>query len=268
MTAQSTTSEAPLRRRRWSAATFLGFGNALKKEMTEWLRGTKTLIVAGVAIAVSVFATLVPLIEEATSEPGEVLGRLTDPTAAVLLGWGSDVSALIVIVATIGLLTTERDRGTLAWNLANPVSPTSIIAAKFIAAFAVLSVAVVLLPLVVSIGVATFAFGGVPDLRELSVFGLVFLMLPALYVGLTVALGAAARSTAAVAGIALAVMFVPELLGSIFPGIAEVSPTSIGRWAEAVAVGDPASMLIPATWLLSMVLFTIGAKVVFDRQEF
>lgn len=267
MTAQSTASEARVGRR-WSTSTFLGFGNAFKKETTEWLRGTKKLVIAAVAIAVSVFATLVPLIEEATSEPGEVLGRLTDPTAAVLLGWGNDVTALIVIVATIGLLTTERDRGTLAWNLANPVSPTSIIGAKFIAAFAVLSVAVVLLPLLVSIGVATLAYGGVPDLRELSLFGLVYLMLPALYVGLTVALGTAARSTAAVAGVALAVMFVPELLGSIYPSLAQISPTSIGRWAQAVAMGDPGPMLIPATWLVSMVLLTIGAKVVFDHQEF
>ena len=73
-----------------------------------------------------------------------------DPTTNVLLGWTGQTVALIALVATMALVSAERDRGTLAWTLTNPVSPTSIIAAKFVAAFLVFSLAAVLLPMLVS----------------------------------------------------------------------------------------------------------------------
>ena len=119
-----------------------------RKELTEWLRGPKALIIAGVSIAGAVFMTLIPYIARATGE-SEAAGLVLtmDPTTNVLLGWTGLTVALIAIVATMALVSAERDRGTLAWSLTNPVSPTSIIAAKFSAAFLVFSVVAVLLPL-------------------------------------------------------------------------------------------------------------------------
>jgi hypothetical protein len=51
------------------------------------------------------------------------------------------------------------------------------------------------------------------------------------------------------------------------PIFGELSPTSIGAWAMAVAKGQPASSLTFAGWLVSMIVIVVGAKLVFDRQE-
>ncbi len=267
MTASHIAVEATAERRT-PGTTFLGFGTALRKELAEWIRGPKALIVAAVSVAGGVFMTLIPFIAEATHEAEEAGITTMDPTTNVLLGWTGQTVALVTIVATMALVSSERDRGTLAWSLTNPVSPTSIIAAKFTAAFLVFAAAAVVLPLVVSSTLATVVYGGLPDLAVVATFGLLFLTLPAFYIALTIGLGTGIKSTAGVAGVAFAVMFVPQILGGLIPVIAEISPTSIGVWALATATGHPASALTPVGWLVSMAAIVIGAKVVFDRQEF
>jgi ABC-2 type transport system permease protein len=246
---------------------FLGFGTVFRKELTEWLRGPKALIVAGVSIAGAVFMTMIPFIAEATQEAEDAGLKSLDPTANVLLGWTGQTVALIAVVATMALISSERDRGTLAWSLSNPVSPTSVIAAKFVAAMLVFSLAAVVLPLAVSVCLATVVYGGLPNLATVATFGLLFLTLPAFYIALTVGLGTAIKSTAGVAGVAFAVMFVPQVLGGLLPIVGELSPTSIGGWAMAMAKGQPASTLTLVGWLASMTIVVVGAKVVFDRQE-
>jgi hypothetical protein len=94
-----------------------------------------------------------------------------------------------------------------------------------------------------------------------------YLALPAFYIALTVGLGSAIKTTAGVAGVAFAVMFVPQLLGGLAPIVAELSPTSIGTWAVSAAKGEPASMLTPISWAISMIVLLVGAKLVFERQE-
>ena len=69
-------------------------------------------------------------------------------------------------------------------------------------------------------------------------FGALFLALPIFYVALTVALGSFVKSTAGVAGIAFAVMFVPAILGGLVPIVNDISPTQIGLWALATATSQ------------------------------
>jgi ABC-type transport system involved in multi-copper enzyme maturation permease subunit len=245
----------------------LGFGTVLGKELREWIRGPKALIILGVSVVSAVFLTLIPFIA-ATSPGSEAAGLLSrDPTANVLLGWGGQTVALIAVLATMALISSERDRGTLAWSLTNPVSPTSIIAAKSVVAFVVFAATAIVVPLLVQIGLATVVYGAVPDLAVIGTFGALFLAQPAFYIALTVALGTAIKSTVGVAGIAFGVMFIPQAIGGLVPVVAELSPTSIGAWAMQVAKDQPASLLTPIGWIVSMVVLVIGAKVVFDRQE-
>ncbi len=266
MTAQpATLGSATVRSRR--GRPFLGRGTLVRKELTEWVRGPKALIILGVSVLGAVFMTLIPFIAAATGE-AESAGLLThDPTTNVLLGWTGQTVALIAILSTMALLSTERDRGTLAWTLTNPVSPTSVIAAKFGVALVVFAMAAVILPMLVSIGLAAIVYGGLPDLRVVGTFLGLFVALPAFYIALTVALGAGVKSTVGVAGIAFAVMFLPQVLGGLLPIVNELSPTSIGSWALALAKGQPASVLTPIGWAISMVVLLVGAKLVFDRQE-
>jgi ABC-type transport system involved in multi-copper enzyme maturation permease subunit len=248
------------------SGSFLGLGTVIRKESTEWVRGPKALIILGVSVLGAVFMTLIPFIAEATHE-AEAAGILShDPTANVLLGWTGQTVALIAILATMALLSVERDRGTLGWTLTNPVSPTSVIAAKFVVAFLVFVTTAVLLPALVSIGLATLLYG-LPDLRVVGTFFVLFMALPAFYIALTVAIGTGFKSTVGVAGIAFAVLFLPQVIGGLLPIVNELSPTSIGSWAMLVAKGQAASMLTPIGWAISMIVLGAGAKLVFDRQE-
>jgi hypothetical protein len=92
-------------------------------------------------------------------------------------------------------------------------------------------------------------------------------MVPAFYVALTIAFGTAFKSTVGVAGAAFAAFFTPQIVGGLLPIVGELSPTSIGNWALAVAKGQPASTLTLAGWAISMVVLIVGSKLVFDRQE-
>ena len=123
----------------------------------------------------------------------------------------------------MALLSIERDRGTLAWTLTNPVSPTSVIAAKFVVAFIVFMTA----PFCSRCSCRRTGDGrvrgaaGPPRRRH---FLALFAALPAFYIGLTVALGTAVKSTVGVAGIAFAVMFLPQVLGGLLPIVARALP--------------------------------------------
>ena len=46
------------------------------------------------------------------------------------------------------------------------------------------------------------------------------------------------------------------------------SPTAIGTWAMVIATGGSASTLTLVGWIVSMAVLVVGAKLVFDRQEF
>jgi ABC-type transport system involved in multi-copper enzyme maturation permease subunit len=149
--------------------------------------------------------------------------------------------------------------------LTNPVSPTSVIVAKFVAAMVVFSATAIILPLALSIGLATVAYGSLPDLSIVGTFAVLSLTLPAFYIALTVGLGSTIKTTAGVAGVAFAVMFVPQLLGGLAPVVSELSPTRSGpgRWSRQ----GPASMLTPISWAISMVVLLVEAKLVFDGRS-
>ena len=126
-----------------------------------------------------------------------------DPTDNVLLGWAGMTMAVVALLASMSLLSGERDRGTLAWSLTLPVSPTSVLAAKWLAAILALTVVTILAPLGVSVAVATVAYGSLPDLGTVGLFAAVYIAVPAFYVSLTLALSTVVKGTAGIAGIGL-----------------------------------------------------------------
>jgi ABC-2 type transport system permease protein len=267
MTAQSVVVE-PTSAQPSRGGLFLGFGTVFRKEVTEWLRGRRAIVVGIVSILSVAFTTLVPFVVRATGQASSGPPLTMDPTANVLYGWGGQTIQIIALLATMSLLSVERDRGTLAWNLANPLSRTSVITAKFGAALLAVAILAVLLPIGVSVGIASVAYGGLPDLGTIGPFAVLYLTVPAFWIALTVALGTFIKSAAGIAGIGFAVMLLPSLVAGLLPIVNEVSPTSIGAWALATATGHPASALTLAGWLVSMAVLAIGAKLVFDRQEF
>ena len=264
MTAQTVAVASPAATTARRARPFLGFGTVFRKEIEEWVRGRRALIVGFVSVLYAVPSALAPFFVPKT--PGMPL-MSTEPTHNVLLGWNGITIAFIVVLATMTLLSSERDRGTLGWTLTNPVSPSSIIAAKWSAAMVVYGLVGVFLPLASATITATIAYGEVPALGSIALFSALYLMVPAFFIGLTIATATAVRSVPGIAAIGFLVLLVPGALVEFLPIVGEVAPGGIGMWAMATATGQPASTLTLAGWLVGMAILIAGAKVVFDRQE-
>jgi len=245
---------------------FLGFGTFFRKEIADWVRSRRALIVGAFVIASAVFTTLIPVISGMAGDTSD-MGISLDPTHNVLFGWGGQSMAIVILLATMALLSGERDRGTLAWSLTLSLSPTSILAAKWLAAMLVLAVVAMVVPLAISVAVATVAYGSLPALGTVGLFAVLYLAVPAFYVALTLTLGSFVKSTAGIAAIGFIVALLPSMLGSVAPIVGEVSPTAIGTWAMAVATGQPAPTLSLIGFLVSMAGLAVAAKVIFDRQE-
>jgi len=244
---------------------FLGFGTFLRKELTEWARGRGALVIAGISIFGAIFTTVIPFISPQGQGQGLVLSM--DPTTNMLLGWGGMTAAVVALLATMSLISGERDRGTLSWTLSKPISPVSVVAAKWTAAMAVFGLLGVVIPLAVSCVVATVAYGAPPNLQTVALFGVLYLTVPAFYIALTVALGTVVRSTGGVAGIGFAVLLVPNILAGAVPALKDYFPTAIGGWALATATGQEASIATPIAWGVTMLALAIGAAVAFSREE-
>ena len=260
-----------LHRDRPRGAALLGFGTIVRKELQEWVRGRRGLVVALSAMAIGLFTVLIPFIVKATDRMGTAPDFSMDPTANVLIGWGTGTitfQAFLVLLASVSLMTVERDRGTLAWTLTNPVSRTAVLAAKWTAAVLVLGAISIFLPLGLQVVVAFFAYGGLANIPLIVAFGLLYLAVPAFYVALNLASGTVVPSTAGVAGVGFLVMFLPTLLAPVLPSIADFSPTSIHAWAYALVTGGEVAWTLPLVTVVAVVALGIGAKLVFDRQDF
>ena len=250
-------------------AGLLGFATFFQKELLEWLRNRRALIVGGAAITFAVIGALLPIIAAASgtaTEPGApALER--DPTTNVLLAWSGTTVPIVVILSTMMLMTTERERGTLAWSLTKPLSRSSVLLAKWLAATLAYGFVGVVVPLVMQSVAVTLAYGSPPSLGTVASFAGLYLTVPAFYVALTVAFGTLIHSTAGVAGLAFLVALVPGVVASFVPAVAHLSPTGVGEWTLAVVTGRSAPIGVPIAWAASLVVIAAIAMLVFERQD-
>jgi ABC-type transport system involved in multi-copper enzyme maturation permease subunit len=244
-----------------------GFGNLLRKELQDWTRTRRAVVVGVASLSMATLTVLVPLLVRATAGPTAAAELSLDPTVNVLAGWNGSFVPVAIILTTMGLLALERDQGTLAWTVTKPVTRTAVLAAKWVAGFLALAVVTVLVPLAAQVAVATVAYGALPDLAVIGRFGLLYLTIPALYVTLTVAVGTVVRPTPGVAGVAFVVAFAPIMLGMIVRDLAPFLPTSMDRWALGVVQGTQSSITEPLSWLISVVALAVIGVLAFDRQE-
>jgi ABC-2 type transport system permease protein len=246
------------------AGILLGFGTLFRKEIADWVRSRRALVVGVATTSLAVLTAVIPVLMGGVDE-SESLSL--DPTANVLLGWNGQMLQVIVILATMTLLSGERDRGTLAWSLTHPLARVSLLAAKWLAAVLVLSVVGIVIPFMVSSIVATLAYGSMPDLGRVGAFAALYVAVPALYAGLTIAIAAVVPGTAGVAGIAFLVAFMPSILAGLLPWVSEYMPTSIAIWIGAVTAGVAAPVTIPVTWAVALVGLAAVAVIAFGREE-
>jgi ABC-2 type transport system permease protein len=242
-----------------------GFRPFAAKELLDWWKRRAALITALAVSALGGIGTLATRIDELAG--GVPSPAMLEPTSNVLGGQFDQWVVLAAIFGSIGLLVGERSSGTLAWTLSKPIARPALLVAKWLAAVAVLAVVAVVVPLSVSVAVATWAYGAVPDLPTVARFGVLLLAVAAFIVALDLALATKLDSVAGIAAIALAVFATPYLLGSIAPSIAAWWPTAIGATAGAVASGAPLEPASIAGWAIGLLAAGIAGVLIFSRED-
>jgi ABC-type transport system involved in multi-copper enzyme maturation permease subunit len=251
-----------------SSAVFLpGFGGLLRKELTEWRRGRRTWIVFLISAAFMTLTALntwlqANLPEEATvGAPAPVL----DPFMNLLSGVSSQVFVVAAIFAVMALITAERDSGTLAWTASKPVSRSAIWVSKFVASSVVLWLVAAILPLVATVILVLTIYGPLPVL-PVVILAIGMGMAILLYVAVSLAASTVVTSQAAVAGIAIGFMFLPQILGLIVPNM-ELLPQSILQWSMLTAAGEAASLVTVFSWAVAIVVLVGFSVRRMERME-
>lgn len=253
---------------RTEASPFLGFGAFFRKEVVEWVRGRRALVLlvaTGAMMGLMVLGSRLAVLSAAAG--GITLPALPslDPTHNVLAKWDQWVF-VYAISASASLLVGERDRGTLAWSLSKPLSRSALLLAKWAAGVLMFSVFAIALPMAICVVVAVPAYG-MPDLAAVAVATVLLTTVPAFFIGLALVLGIVLPGQAGVGGASLGVALSPYIVGSVAPGVAAMLPPSIGSWAMAVAAGGPAPLATPLGWLAGMVLVGIAGLWAIERAD-
>ena len=248
-----------------TGATLRGFRPFLRKELSEWWQRRAAIVVFAAVGGLGIVGTLAIRIDELLggAPTASELGSTSNVLGAKFEQWIVFAS----ILASIGLLSQERTTGTLAWTLSKPISRRSVLLAKWVAAVGMLSVFAVVLPLTLSVAIATWSYGSVPDLGSVARFGLVLLALPAFFVALNLALATRLDSQAAIVAIAFAVLGAPYLFGGFLPAVVELWPTSIGAMAGPFAASGTLNPAVLASWAVVMAVAGTAAVVLFDRED-
>lgn len=246
-----------------SSVGFLpGFGGLFRKETTEWRRGRRTWIVFLISAAFMTLTALntwlmANLPEDATEgAPAPVL----DPFMNLVTGVSSQIFVIAAIFAVMALITAERESGTLAWTASKPVSRSAIWVSKFAASSAVLWVAAAILPLAATVALVLVLYGPLPVL-PVVILAIGMGMAIVLYVGVALAASTIVTSQAAVAGIAIGFVFLPQFLGLIVPNM-EFLPQSILQWSMVTAAGESAGFVTVVSWAV-----TVAALVAFSLRR-
>jgi ABC-type transport system involved in multi-copper enzyme maturation permease subunit len=251
---------------------FAGFATLVRKDLTEWRRGQRAIVVAGVS---TVFMSLTAANAWITTRiieslPAGAEAPALPPSMApldnLLAAVGSQIFILVAIFAVGSLLIRERESGTLAWVASKPVDRGIIWAAKWASAAIVLAIAGVIIPFTVTT-VAVSALYGAPDLSiiaTVTVGAIATVILFAAF-GLAVSTRLPGQVPTVAAGFAL--FAVSPIIGGLIPGLEPVLPTSILGWSIGAAMGASVGVVTPIAWAVGVVALAIVATQQMRRLE-
>ena len=243
MTATVSTVRTDVAGQTASAGVLAGFNGLFRKELTEWRRARRTWIVLLVSAAFMTLSALNSWLQSVL--PADVTegapAPIFDPMTNLGQGVASQIFVVAAIFAVMGLITAERESGTLAWTASKPVSRSAIWLSKLVASSAVLWVVAAIVPLVATVALVLAIYGPLP-LVPLLIIAAGMGMATVLYIAVALAASTVVTSQAAVAGIAIGFMFLPQLMGLVVPSM-ELMPQSILMWSIATAMGESAGCL-------------------------
>ena len=254
-----------------STGPLAGFGNMLKIEGSRWL-SPRTLITQSLAWLFAInFIVAMPLIVAPMVDGFEIV--TLEMASEIFIGIFSMVVAVGTIIVMQSALVGEKQTGTAAWLLSNPITRTSFVLSKLLANTLGLLVVAIILQGSIGYGIMSYALGySLPLTAYLASMGLQILHM-LFYITLTLALGAFFNSRGPIMGIGIMIVMIQDLLsgflGSYLPWFPNVLPRmlNIGSIMLTRGLSLPTYLPIIATAVYIVVLTGLAIWR-FKRTEF
>lgn len=251
-----------------SSVGFLtGFSGLVRRELTEWRRAHRswmvllfsTLFLTLAALNSWLQTVLPPEVTEGAEPPN------FDPVMSLIGPISTHVFVIAAIFAVLALITAERESGTLAWTASKPVSRSAIWMAKFASASGVMYMLAAALPLAATVALVTVLYGA-PPMTTVAFVAIGMAMIIVLYMAVALAASTVVTSQAAVGAIALGVLWFAPMLGTFLPD-PTVMPWAILDWSVRLGVGQPASLIAPISWAVTVVALIAISLRRMERME-
>jgi ABC-2 type transport system permease protein len=245
----------------------------IRKELADWRHGKRvwvillatTLFMALSAANSWINAWVIANVPADATGPDKPISMA--PLDNVFAAVGSQIFVIAAIFAVSSVLIGERDRGTLAWLASKPIARPAIWTAKWVAGAIVVSIAAVVIPLAITLGVVTAMYGA-PAVLPIVALATGMVAMVVLFVAVGLAASTVVNNQAAVTAIGFAVLFLPAVVVALIPiDIEAFLPTSIMGWAVGLASGAPVGFITPIAWAASLVLLAVFAARRMDAME-
>jgi ABC-2 type transport system permease protein len=243
----------------------------LRKENGTWWRTKKCwvqiLVWLLIANGIPAFILwIIPLIDTGSPLPSGADGL---EAFLSILGPAATIGVLILAQS---IIVREKQLGTAAWILSNPVSRAAFVLSKLIAHAAGILAIIFVLQGLVAYGQFSLRDGELwPVLPLAAVMGLQALHM-LFWLALSLMLGTFFRRRGPVLGIAFGAYFVQEILGQLeglVPVVPAYMPTKLLALCMPAALGRPLPTVLPIVSVaVSAVLFVLIAIWRFGRQEY
>ena len=249
-----------------------GFASLLRKDALEQWR---TFRLPAMGLVFIVFGLASPLLAKFTPElveqfAGDIEISFPTPTSKDAIDQIvrnlAQTGPIAAILLGMGVIASEKQRGTAALILTKPVTRSAFILSKFLALMVTLGTGVVL-------GCAAgYLYTAIlfepPPVGGFMLFTLLILLSITVYAALTFLGSTIVRSPLLAAGIGLAALAITAAVAAI-PGIGEFMPVGLHAPARDLALSKPASnVLLPAIVNLIVVALALTfAWLSFRRQS-
>ena len=180
----------------------------------------------------------------------------------------AQIGMLAVILVSMGLVSEEKAKGTLALVLTKPVSRAQVIISKFLAqTFLVLGS-------IILGGVACYLYNIIlfekTNFSKFTQGTFLYLVYAVLVIVITLFFSTLFSNQIAAGGLSLVTLFVLSLLPSITESFAKYSPGALTSFANKIVSGDSAfsEAIWPASSAITLLIILLSLSVLsFNRQE-
>jgi ABC-2 type transport system permease protein len=252
----------------------MNFFTVLRKELMEQWRTYRFLIIAAVFVVFGMTSPLLAkfmpqLFKAIPGVPQGLLDSMPAPTVADAIGQYvknmNQFGIILALLTTMGIVVSEKERGTAAFFLTRPVSRETFLLAKFAVQFLAFTAAIA----ISALGCWYYTYVLFEPMAWGPFLAMNGLMLTAFMVYIALALlgSTIAKTQGISAGLAFVALIVVSLIGAL-PSIGNYLPARLFSWGAILALGGHDSAWPAFGISLALIAAAlIAAMLILRKQE-